>query len=48
MTALHFENLTENVGTEIIGLDMCQPLEADVRRQLERGLGVRSVLGLLV
>ena len=44
MTALHFENLTENVGTEIIGLDMCQPLEADVRRQLERTLADRSVL----
>ena len=44
MTALHFENLTENVGTEIIGLDMCQPLEAGVRRQLERALADRSVL----
>ena len=42
--SLNFENLTENVGSEVTGLDMSRPLTDDTRDRLERELAERSVL----
>ena len=44
MTEFGFKALTENVGSEVTGLDMRQPLSDTLRDQLERELADRSVL----
>lgn len=44
MTDFGFKALTENVGSEVTGLDMGQPLSDGARDRLERELADRSVL----
>ncbi|MBI10632.1 MAG: taurine dioxygenase [Rhodospirillaceae bacterium] len=44
MTEFSFKSLTENVGSEVMGLDMRKPLDDCARDRLERELADRSVL----